>query len=125
MGNGDATRHGAPGHLPLVAVVAQVLARHGPAGDLVGERVRRILTALPGVAVQAAELPALRRVDSMEADMLTVDFERVAVDHRGDAGHVGQGRGGEQGQGEGQDAHLHMVTRLGQKGSPLSQLSAT
>ncbi len=29
-----------------------------------------------------------------------MDFERVAVDHRGDAGHVGQGRGGEQAYGD-------------------------
>ncbi len=66
--------------------------RHGPAGDLVGERVGRILPALPGLAVQAAELPALRRVNPVKAYPLAVDFERVAVDHRGRAGHVGQGR---------------------------------
>ncbi len=33
---------------------AQILARHGPAGDLVGQGVRRVLPALPGLAVQAA-----------------------------------------------------------------------
>ncbi len=51
---------------------------------------------MPGLAVYAAELLALRRVDPMQADTLAVDFERVTVDHRGDAGHVGKGRGGEQ-----------------------------
>ncbi len=40
----------------------------------------------------------------MEAYSLAVNFERVAVDHRGNAGHVGQGRGGEQAQGDGEGA---------------------
>ena len=47
----------------------------------------------------------LSGVDPVKADSLAVDFERVAVDHRGDAGHVGQGRGGEQAEGDGEGAH--------------------
>ncbi len=82
-----------------------VLARHGPAGDLVGQGVGRILAALPGLTVQAAELPALGRVDPVQAYPLAMDFERIAVDHRGDAGHVGQGRGDEQAQGDGEGSH--------------------
>ncbi len=39
--------------------------------------------------VQAAELVTLRRVDPVKAYPLAVDFERIAVDHCGDAGHVG------------------------------------
>ncbi len=80
----------------LVAVTAQVLARHGPAGGLVGKRVGRILAALPRLAVQAAKLPALRRIYAMQAYPLAVHLIGIAVDHRGDAGHVGQRRGGEQ-----------------------------
>ncbi len=97
--------HGAPGDDALVAVAAQVLARHGPAGDLLGQGIRCVFAALPWLAIQAAELPALRRVDPMEANTLAMDFERIAVDHRGDAGHVGQGRGDEQAQGDGEGSH--------------------
>ncbi len=46
-----------------LAKLAQILARHGPAGDLVGKRIGRVFTALPRLAVQAAELPVLRRAD--------------------------------------------------------------
>ena len=72
--------------------MAQVRARHGSTGDLVRERVGRILPALPGLAVQAAELPALRRVDPMKAYPLAMHLNGIAVDHRCNAGHVGQGR---------------------------------
>ena len=41
----------------------------------------------------------------MKADTLALDFERTAVDHPGGAGHVGQGRVGEQAQCDGQGAH--------------------
>ncbi len=41
-------------------------------------------------------LQALGRVDPMKADALAVYFQGIAVDHRGDAGHVGPGWGGEQ-----------------------------
>ena len=58
-------------------------------------------TALPGLAVRAAELPALRCVYAMQAYPLVVRLNCIAVDHRGDAGHIGQGWGGEQGQGDG------------------------
>ncbi len=68
------TGHGASCHHPLVAVAAQVFAHHGPAGDLVGKGIRRILPALPRLAVQAAVLPALRRVDPVKADTLALDF---------------------------------------------------
>ncbi len=91
------TRHGASADDAFVAVAAYVLARHGPAGDLVLERVRRVFAALPGLAVQVAELPALGRVDPVKAYPLAVHLNSIAVDHRGNAGHVGQGRGGEQG----------------------------
>ncbi len=82
-------RHDAPADDALIAVAAQVLARHEPAGDLIGKCVGRILAALPGLAVQAAELPALGRVDPVQADSLAVYFNGIAVDHRGDTGHVG------------------------------------
>jgi hypothetical protein len=39
--------------------------------------------------VDQAGLAALRRVDAMEPDTLPLDLKRVAVDHRGDANHVG------------------------------------
>ncbi len=73
IGQGQALLHHPSAHVlagygaladdALVAVAAQVLARHGPAGDLVGKRVGRVFTALPRLAVQAAELPVLRRAD--------------------------------------------------------------
>lgn len=44
--------HGAPGDNAFVAVAPQVFARHGPAGDLVGQGVRRILPTLPSLAVE-------------------------------------------------------------------------
>ena len=47
----------------LVAVAAQVFARHGPADDLVGKGIRRIFATPPRLAVDEAELTALRRVD--------------------------------------------------------------
>jgi len=41
-------------------------------------------------------LVALRRVDPVKPDPLAVLLNGIAVDHQGDAGHVGQGRGDEQ-----------------------------
>ncbi len=41
----------------------------------------------------------------MKRDPLAVYLNRVAVDHRGDASHVGQGWGGEQAEGDGEGAH--------------------
>ena len=64
------------------------LARHGPAGDLVGQNVRRIPPALPGLAVQAAELAALGRVDPVKAYPLAVHLNGIAVDRPGDAGRA-------------------------------------
>ncbi len=42
----------------------------------------------------------------------------IAVDHRGDAGHVGQGRGGEQDQDDGEGAHGYSLPWLGENESP-------
>ncbi len=50
--------------------------------------------ALPRLAVQAAELPALGRVDLVQAYPLAVYLNGIAVDHRGRAGYVGQGAEG-------------------------------
>ncbi len=75
--------------------------------------MRTSFAALPGLAVQAAELPALGRVDPMQAYPLPVNFQRVAVDHRGGAGQVGQGWGGEQAEGDGEGAHGYSVPWLG------------
>ena len=51
----------------------------------------------------------------MQADTLTRHLQRVAVDHRGDAGHVGKGWGGEQAQGDGERSYYfrtHTATLL-------------
>ena len=101
-------------------VMAQVLAHHGPAGDLVCKGIRRVLAALPKLTVEAAELTAFRGVNSVQSYPLAVDFQGVAVDHGSDAGHVGQGRGGEQAEGDDERAHGYSVTWLGQKESPAS-----
>ncbi len=60
----------------------------------------------------------------MKADSLAMDFERIAVEHRDDAGHVGQGWGGKQAQGDGEGAHRYMMPRGDGKKSPPPQLSA-
>ncbi|MCH9054049.1 MAG: hypothetical protein IIA72_23870 [Proteobacteria bacterium] len=39
------------------------------------------------------------------ANSLAVHLNGITVDHRGDAAHVGQGRGGEQAKGDGESAH--------------------
>ncbi len=54
----------------------------------------------------------------MQAYPLAVYLNSVAVDYRGRAGHVCQGRGGEQTQGDDEGVHRHIVPRLGQKESP-------
>ncbi len=64
---------------------------------------------MPRLAVQAAELPALGRIDPVKAYPLALDFQRVAVDDGGGAGHVGKGRCREQCQGE-QGAHRKSLT---------------
>ncbi len=51
----------------------------------------------------------------MQAYPLAVYFQGIAVDYRGRAGHVGQGWGGEQAQGDGEGAHGHSVPWLGEK----------
>ncbi len=109
------TGHGASANDALVTVAAQVLARHGPAGDLVGQGVGRILPTLPGLAVQAAKLAALGRVDAMQADTLAVHLNGIAVDDSGGAGHVGQDWRGEQAEGDGEGAHGYSVPWLGEK----------
>ncbi len=43
-----------------------------------------------------ASLPALRRIDAVQADALPRHLDRVAVDHAGRAGDVGQGERGEE-----------------------------
>ncbi len=49
-------------------------------------------------------MPALGRVDTVQPDSPSVDFERVAVDHRRLAGHVGKRDGGQQGDQDGEGA---------------------
>ncbi len=49
----------------------------------------------------------------MQAHPLAVHLNGVVVDHRGGAGHVGKGRGGEQADGEDQGAHGRSVPQLG------------
>ncbi len=93
------TGHSASADDALIAVAAHVLARHGPAGDLVGQDEGCILATLPGLAVPAAQLPAFRRVDPVKAYPLAVHLNGIAVDHQGRAGYVGQHRDGEQAQG--------------------------
>ena len=56
----------------------------------------------------------------MKAYPLAVHLNGIAVDYRGDAGHVGQGRGGEQAQGGGEGAHGRRVPRMGEKESSTS-----
>ena len=68
--------------------------------------------------VQAAELATLRRVDPVQAYPLVVHLNGIAVDHGSGAGHVGQGWGGEQAEGDGEGAHGYNLPRLGQKESP-------
>ncbi len=46
---------------------------------------------------------------------LAVHLNGIAIDHRGGAGHVGQGRGGEQAQGDGEGAHGYSAPWLGEK----------
>ncbi len=58
MGNGDATGRDAPGHDALVAVAAQVLAGHRPAGDLLGK----------GVATSLNNLAALHKAQGRYAE---------------------------------------------------------
>ena len=41
----------------------------------------------------------------MQTHPLAMHLNGIAVDHRGDAGHVGQGGSGEQAQGDGEGAH--------------------
>ncbi len=48
-------------------------------------------------------------VDPAQAYSLALDFERVAADHPGRAGHVGQGGCGEQEQGDSRGAHFFIV----------------
>ena len=82
-----------------------VRAAAGRRADLVGQGIGRLIADLPRLAVQAAKLPALRRVDPVKAYPLAVYFPGIAVDHRGNSGYVGQGRSGEQAQGS--DARTH------------------
>ena len=86
---------------------------------MVGEGVARVKGVAALIGQPSGQPPnssrekGLRRVDPVKAYPLAVNFESVAVDHRGDAGHVGQGRGGEQTQGDGEGAHGYMVPWLG------------
>ncbi len=50
-------------------------------------------------------------IDPVKEYPLAVHLNGIAVDHRGDAGHVGQGRGGEQAQGDGEGAHGFSLPR--------------
>ncbi len=49
----------------------------------------------------------------MQADTLAVHLNGIAVDDG--AGHVGQGRGGEQAEGDGEGTHERRVPWLGEK----------
>ena len=68
---------------------------------MVGECVARVKGVAVLIRQPSGQPPnsfrekALRRVDSVKAYALAVHLNGIAIDHRGDAGHVGQGRGGE------------------------------
>jgi len=57
----DLAGDGGSGGDALVAVAAQVLARHGSAGDLVGQGVGRILPALPRLPSRGNACASRRR----------------------------------------------------------------
>ncbi len=59
-----------------------------------------------------------RRVDPVQAYPLAVHLNGIAIDHRGDAGHVGLSWGGEQAENSNQGTHSPIVPWLGQKKSP-------
>ena len=69
---------------------------------MVGEGMARVKGVAALIGQPSGQPPnsfrekALRRVDPVKADSLAVHLNGIAVDHRGDAGHVGQGRGGKQ-----------------------------
>jgi hypothetical protein len=75
---------------PVLIYVALVARDTTPANELL-QRERGLLAAAPVLSsgVEAA-LPALRRVDAVQANALAVDLDRVAVENRGDAGGIGE-----------------------------------
>ncbi len=89
------------GDIRVAPFVACALLHRHPRRSFLGYQLLRRLYDPPPrrVAVQAAELAAFRCVDPVKADVLAVHLNGIAVDHVGDAGHIGQGRGGEQAQG--------------------------
>ena len=58
----DLAGDGGSGGDALVAVAAQVLARHGSAGDLVGQGVGRILPALPRLPFRGMLAPLIAKL---------------------------------------------------------------
>ena len=78
---------------------------------MVGEGVARVKGVAVLIRQPSGQPPnsfrekALRRVDPVKADSLAVHLNGIAVDHRGSAGHVGQGWRGEQAQGDSEGAH--------------------
>ncbi len=64
-----------------------------PGDDQRRQDIRRILPAPPPLAVDIAKLPDFGRVDAVQPDPLSVDFDGVAIDHRRLADHVGEGGG--------------------------------
>ena len=82
---------------------------------MVGEGVARVKGVAALIGQPSGQPPNSSRekglgcVYPVQPDSLAVHLNGIAVDRRGDAGHVGQGRGGEQAQGEGEGAHGRML----------------
>jgi hypothetical protein len=60
--------------------VCVVLAGYRSSANILGQRIRRCLTASPRLAIEVAWLARLRCVDTVEADALPVNLDRVAID---------------------------------------------
>ena len=71
------------GEGPTVRPPSLTEAGHGLAADVFLERSRGVSAAAPDLAVcRAASLARFGGVDALESDALTVDLDRVGIDHR-------------------------------------------
>ena len=95
----------ADGYDPPVPVNVALPACHMLAVDELPQGPGRLGAAKPCDRILAACLPALRRVDAVQTYPLACHLYRVAVDHLGRTGDVGQGEGRQQRQGGDQVEH--------------------
>lgn len=92
-----------PRDYPSIAICVRLPACDPLLSNFPVELKRSLLSTAPALVSPSIELSALGCVDPVKADALAVDLDSIAVDHRGPAHDVGQGRCGhqqEQGAGE-------------------------